>query len=121
MPDRERVQCGSRRVSATGIDETEHLESALRNTPAGGTVRLAPGTFKVAHTIVVQDFDGNLVGAGADKTTITCTDEFNYEIWEAAGASGPPPPRFPRVAIEGSSTRAAPGVILFYKNPLLQS
>ncbi len=107
------------RVSPTGIDDTENLEWALRNTPAGGTVRLASGNFKVAHTIIVPDFDGNLVGAGADKTTITCTDEFNYEIWEAAGAIGSPPPRFPRIAIEGSSTRAAPGVILFYKSPPL--
>jgi hypothetical protein len=107
------------RVSPTGFDDTENLEWALRNAPAGGTVRLAPGNFKVAHTIIVPDFDGNLVGAGADKTTITCTDEFNYEIWEAAGAIGSPPPGFPRIAIAGSSTTAAPGVILFYKNQLL--
>lgn len=110
-------------VWPNGSDDHDNLEWALRNTPSGGTVRLFPGVYKVGRTIVVPDFDGKLIGAGAGKTTLTCTDELSYELWEAPGGGKdmgqPKPPSFPRVPIEGSSTRAWPGLILFYKTPLL--
>jgi hypothetical protein len=111
------------RLRPTGGDDHDNLEWALRHTPAGGTVRLTAGTFKVGSTVVVPNFDGNLIGAGSKRTTLTCIDEFSYEVWEAPGGGRdqgePVPPRFPRVPIEGTQTRAAPGVILFYKTPLM--
>jgi hypothetical protein len=109
-------------VLPTGHDDHDNLEWALRNTVSGGTVRLVPGTYKIGSPILVSDFDGRLAGAGAARTTITCTDEFSYELWEAPGGgkdrNEPPPPPFPRRPIEGSTTRSAPALITFYKTPL---
>ena len=105
----------------TGVDDHDNIEWALRNTAPGGTVKLEEGVYKFGGTAVVPNFDGKLIGAGAEKTTLTCTDEYNYELWEAPGGgadSGQPvPPRFPRAPIAGTTTRAAPGLILFYKTP----
>ena len=110
------------KVLPTGHDDHDNLEWALRNTATGGTVRLVPGTYKIGSPILVPDFDGRLVGAGAARTTITCTDEFSYELWEAPGGgkdrNEPPPPPFPRRPVEGSTTRSAPALISFYKTPL---
>jgi hypothetical protein len=113
---------GGWKVLPTGHDDHDNLEWALRNTVSGGTVRLVPGTYKIGSPILVPDFDGRLVGAGAARTTITCSDEFSYELWEAPGGgkdrNEPPPPPFPRRPIEGSTTRSAPVLINFYKTPL---
>lgn len=110
------------RVLPTGHDDHDNLEWALRNTESGGTVRLVPGTYKIGSPILVPDFDGRLVGAGTARTTITCTDELSYELWEAPGGgrdrNDPPPPPFPRRPVEGSTTRSAPVLINFYKTPL---
>jgi hypothetical protein len=110
------------RVLPTGHDDHDNLEWALRNTESGGTVWLVPGTYKIGSPILVPDFNGRLVGAGAKRTTITCTDEFSYELWEAPGGgrdrNEPPPPPFPRRPIEGATTRSAPVLINFYKTPL---
>ena len=103
-------------------DDHDNLEWALRHTERGGTVQLVRGTYKVGRPIVVADFDGALVGAGASRTTITCTDEFSYEIWEAPGGGRdngrPKPPPFPRISVNGSTTRTAPSLISFYKTPV---
>ena len=113
---------GGYRVRPTGVDDHPNLEWALRSISPGGTVRLVAGTYKMGNTAIVADFDGTLVGAGANKTTITCTDELNYELWEAPGGGRdqalPKPPPFPRRPIAGTHTKAAPGMILFYKTPL---
>ena len=105
-----------------GGDDHDNLEWALRHMSSGGTVKLVRGTYKIGSPIVVADFDGALVGAGAARTTITCTDEFSYELWEAPGGGKeqgePVPPPFPRVSVNGSTTRTAPGLIAFYKTPL---
>lgn len=109
------------RVLPTGNDDRDNLQWAMRNTQPGGTVRLVPGTYKIGRTVIVPDFDGKLVGAGSNKTTITCTDEYSYELWETSGAAAmghPKPPPFPRTPIEGTPTKTAPGVLLFYKTPL---
>ena len=109
-------------VLPNGIDDRENLEWALRNTEPGGTVRLEEGTYKFGTTVIVPDFDGKLIGAGADKTTITCSDQYSYELWEAPGGGKdlgePKPPDFPRIPLDGSSTRTPPALILFYKTPL---
>jgi hypothetical protein len=109
-------------VLPTGRDDHDNLEWALRNTAPGGIVKLTPGTYKIGSPIVVPNFDGELVGAGTTRTTLTCTDEFSYEVWEApAGGKkrGKPRPRpFPRVSVEGSATRTPPALISFYKTPL---
>ena len=106
----------------SGGDDRFNIEHALRNTEPGGTVRLKRGTFKFGGAIAIPDFDGCLVGAGRDKTILTCTDAYNYELWEAPGGGkdlgDPKPPPFPRELIAGSTTRFAPGLIAFYKTPL---
>jgi hypothetical protein len=43
---------------------------------------------KVGKPVVVADFNGTLAGAGASFTTMTCTDDFNYELWESLGSLG---------------------------------
>lgn len=110
------------KVLPTGHDDHDNLEWALRNTLSGGTVWLVPGSYKIGSPILVPDFDGRLVGAGTRRTTITCTDEFSYELWEAPGGgkdrNEPPPPPFPRRLVEESTTRSAPALIVFYKTPL---
>ena len=109
-------------VLPSGVDDQVNLEWALRNTEPGGTVKLDPGVYKFARPVIVADFDGKLVGAGGGQTTITCSDEFSYELWEAPGGGKdqgqPRPPAFPRRSLEGSSTRTWPGLIFFYKTPL---
>ncbi|MEM8548216.1 MAG: twin-arginine translocation signal domain-containing protein, partial [Pseudomonadota bacterium] len=106
------------KVLPTGDDDRANLEWALCNTQSGGTVKLEKGTYKMGGTAIVPDFDGRLVGEGRRKTTITCTDEYNYEIWEGNGKVDPRPLPFPRRNIDGSSTKAPPGLILFYKTPI---
>lgn len=110
------------KVLPTGRDDHDNLEWALRNTGRGGVVRLVSGTYKIGRPMIVADFDGTLRGAGAAHTTLTCTDEFNYEIWEAPGGGkelGQPQPRpFPRPFVDGSTTRSAPALLAFYKTPL---
>lgn len=109
------------RVRPTGADDHDVLEWALTHTAPGGVVRLATGTFKIGRPVVVADFDGALVGSGAARTTITCTDEFSYEVWEAPGGGrdrgDPLPPPFPRASIDGSTTRTPPVLIQLYKTP----
>jgi hypothetical protein len=73
---------------------------------------------KVGKPVVVADFNGTLAGAGASFTTMTCTDDFNYELWESLGSPGSPPP-FPRVSVNGSTMKTAPVLIQFYKTPLV--
>jgi hypothetical protein len=88
------------KVLPTGIDDHDNMEWALCHTVAGGTVRLVSGVYKVGRPIVVADFDGVLVGAGAARTTITCTDELSVELWEMPGGGKErgelKPPPFPR-------------------------
>ncbi len=109
-------------VRPTGGDDRDNIEWALKNTPRRGTVRLSEGVFKIGSPVVVADFDGRLIGAGAARTTITCTDEYSLEVWEAPGGpkdnGAPKPPPFPRVFYEGSKTRTPPVLIQFYKTPL---
>lgn len=109
-------------VQPTGGDDHDNLEWALRNTQAGGTVRLVSGTYKLSTVVIVADFNGSLVGNGAQHTTVTCTDEFSYELWEAPGGGKdlglPKPPPLPRVPVDNSSTLAAPGYFMMYKTPL---
>lgn len=107
------------RVLPSGGDDRVNLEWALCNTSAGGTVELVAGTYKLGGAAIVPDFDGRLVGAGAGRTTLTCTDEYSYEVWEKNGKTGPRPEPFPRLPIDNSLTRSAPGLILFYKTPLI--
>lgn len=124
IPDRDHIKQTRRgwRVLPTGADDHDNLEWALNNTPAGGTVRLVAGTYKIGSPIVVPDFDGRLVGRGPSRTTMTCTDEFSLEVWEAPGGGRdqglPKPPPFPRVSINGSATKTPPVLIQFYKTPL---
>jgi len=106
------------KVLPNGDDDHDNLEWALRNTEPGGEVKLVSGIYKVGKPIVVADFNGILAGAGAANTTMTCTDEFNYELWEGLGSLGAPPLPFPRVSVNGSTTRTAPVLIQFYKTPL---
>jgi hypothetical protein len=123
-PDPQHIEAttGGYRLRPTGVDDHPNLEWALQNVGPGGTVRLVAGTYKMGKTAIVPDFDGKLVGAGANKTTITCTDELSYELWEAPGGGRdqglPHPPPFPRTPIAGSLTKAAPGLFFFYKTPL---
>jgi len=115
-------------VLPTGDDDHDNLQWALRHTDPGGKVELVAGVYKIGSPIVVADFDGTLAGAGAAHTTMTCTDPFNYELWEdnyaqweADGSVGEPPPqplRFPRAPVDDSSTRTPPVLIQFYKTPL---
>jgi hypothetical protein len=110
------------KVLPSGMDDQPNLEWALRNTAPGRTVRLDAGVYKLGCTVVVPDFDGKLIGAGSDQTTITCTDEYSYEVWESPGGGkdlGEPKPQgFPRVPLEGSSTRVWPALLFFYKTPV---
>ncbi len=110
------------KVLPNGWDDHDNLEWALRNTDKGGVVRLVSGTYKIGRPVIVPDFDGTLRGVGAAHTTVTCTDEFNYEIWEAPGGGKelgePKPPPFPRPPVDGSTTRSAPALFAFYKTPL---
>ena len=110
------------RVLPNGTDDHGSLEWAMRHTEPGGTVKLVEGTYKLGSVVVVANFDGKIVGEGPDKTTMTCADQFNYELWEAPGGGRdqglPKPPPFPRVPIAGTNTKTAPGLILFYKTPL---
>lgn len=123
-PDPEHVlrQGGGWRVLPNGADDHDNLEWALLNTVPGGAVRLVAGTYKLGSPVHIADFDGVLVGAGAARTTITCADAFNYELWEAPGGGKergePKPPPFPRASINGAITRPAPGYLMFYKTPL---
>jgi hypothetical protein len=109
-------------VLPTGRDDHDNIEWALRNTAAGGIVKLAPGIFKVGGPIIVPNFNGALVGSGTARTTMTCTDEFSYEVWEAPGGGKdrgePLPPPFPRLPVDGSATKSPPVLISFYKTPL---
>ena len=104
-PDEGHIQRRGRgfRVLPTGGDDRANLEWALCNTEPGGTVKLVAGTYKMSGAAVVPDFDGRLVGAGAGSTTLTCTDEYNYEVWESPGGGRdqglPRPAPFPRVAV----------------------
>ncbi|MEL7547700.1 MAG: hypothetical protein AAGJ84_13685 [Pseudomonadota bacterium] len=124
IPDRQHIKRRGRgwQVRPTGSDDKANLEWALRNTPPGGIVRLTHGTFKIGSPIVVADFDGRLVGRGSNSTTVTCTDEFSLEIWEAPGGGRdrgePKPPPFPRVPVNGSKTKTPPALFEFYKTPL---
>jgi hypothetical protein len=59
-------------VSPSGTEDTDAIQCALDHAQ-GGTVRLAPGVFRVAQ-IVANGFVGRLVGAGADRTTVTNVD-----------------------------------------------
>ena len=110
------------RVRPTGADDRENLQWALRNAGPGEIVRLTRGTFKLSKPVIVPDFNGALIGAGQHRTTITCTDEFSYEVWETSGAAAagePPPPPFPRVEnLPGAATKSVPLLISFYKTPL---
>ena len=82
-------------------------------------VMLVPGVYKIGSPIVVADFDGTLAGAGVARTTITCTDEFSYELWQQAGGDEENrPPDFPRVPVDGSLTKTPPTLMQFYKTPL---
>jgi len=56
-------------VTPSGVEDTEALQCALDHARAG-TVRLAPGVFRIAQ-IVAVGFVGQLVGAGEGRTTIT--------------------------------------------------
>jgi len=105
-------------VLPTGDDDRANLEWALRHTHPGGTVKLVAGTYKIGSPIVVANFDGTLAGAGAALTTMTCTDAYNYEVWEAGGGVGEPPLPFPRASVDRSSTKTPPVLIQFYKTPL---
>lgn len=110
-------------VRPTGGDDRFNIAFALSNTVPGGTVKLTRGTFKFGGSANVPDFDGRFVGAGRDKTILTCTDEYNYELWEAPGGGKDmgqdKPPPFPRRPVDDSYTLNAPGLIIFYKTPLL--
>lgn len=123
-PDPRHVRLTRRgwRLRPTGGDDRRNVEWALRNTPRGGTVKLGRGIFKLGAPVTVADFDGRLVGSGPEKTTLTCTDLFSYEIWEGPGGGKergePAPPPFPRAAVDGSATRTPPVLIAFYKTPL---
>ena len=110
---------GGWRVLPTGDDDHDNLEWALRHTDPGGRVKLVAGTYKIGSPIVVANFDGTLAGAGAARTTMTCTDPYNYDLWEADGGVGEPPPPFPRASVNGSLTKTPPVLIQFYKTPLL--
>jgi len=110
------------KVLPNGLDDHDNLEWALQNTDKGGVVRLVSGAYKIGRPVIVPNFDGTLRGAGAAHTTVTCTDEFNYEIWEAPGGGKElgelKPPPFPRPLVDGSATRTAPALFAFYKTPL---
>ncbi len=104
----------------TGGDDQPNIEWALKNAPKGGVVKLSSGTFKLSCPAVVADFDGSLIGSGAQRTTMTCTDDLNYEIWESLPGwrRGQEPAPFPGASVNGSLTQVAPSLITFYKTPL---
>lgn len=105
-------------VLPNGEDDHNALEWAMSNTPRGGYVRLVRGTYKVGSPVVVADFDGWLIGAGTTKTTVTCSDEFSYEVWDNNGNAGSRPPSFPRVSVNGSLTKTPPTFIQVYRLPV---
>jgi hypothetical protein len=63
-------------IMPTGIDDTANLEWAMANVNAGGVVRLEGESFRVSEAIDAINFNGSLVGLGADKTTIHLLDGF---------------------------------------------
>ena len=120
-PDPEHVLQRSRgwKVLPNGVDDHDNLEWALRNTTHRGVVKLVAGTYKIGTPVVVPDFDGTLAGSGAARTTLTCTDEFSYALWEESGGDeNNRPPDFPRVSVDRSSTLTTPTLFSFYKTPL---
>lgn len=125
IPDPNHIQrhgAGGFRVLPNGEDDHDNLEWALTHTTPGGTVKLVRGTYKIGRPVVVPDFDGALVGMGANRTTITVTDELSLELWEAPGGGKdlghPVPPPFPRAEVDGALTKTPPVYIQFYKTPL---
>ncbi len=113
---------GGWEVKPNGVDDLASIEFALSNTAPGGMVKLKKGIFKFSGAASIPDFDGRFIGAGRDKTILTCSDEYNYELWEVPGGGKeqglPKPPPFPRRPVDGSTTKNAPGFLFFYKTPL---
>jgi len=110
-------------VRPTGVQDHTNLEWALRHTLPGGTVKLRNGTYKIGRPIVVPNFDGTLRGVGPGSTIITCTDALSIELWEQPGGGASMgeelPEGFPRVSVDGASTKSPPACFVFYKTPLL--
>jgi parallel beta-helix repeat protein len=60
-------------VLPTGLDDTENLQCAFNSAATvapGTTVRLDEGTY-YTRQIVVNDFEGTFIGAGADRSVLT--------------------------------------------------
>jgi hypothetical protein len=55
----------------TGVTDATNIENALEAVKGtGGTVELEEGCYYVSRSIVIKDFNGQLVGDGKDETTI---------------------------------------------------
>jgi len=121
-PEHLKAKQGGWVVQPNGVDDLANIEFALKNTAPGGTVKLTKGVFKFGGAGSIADFDGVFTGSGRDKTILTTSDEYNYELWEAPGGGKDQgqhrPLPFPRRSVDGSPTKNAPGFLFFYKTPL---
>jgi hypothetical protein len=63
----------------TGVTDADSIEWALQNVAPGGTVQFSKGHFYVSRTIFVEGFNGDLKGAGMDKTIIEAVRKSDTE------------------------------------------
>ncbi|GAB2795274.1 hypothetical protein GCM10027040_22090 [Halomonas shantousis] len=69
------MSTGSKIITANTNITAAKLEKLLDDAPSGATVKLSAGDYVFDDSITITRSDVSLVGAGADKTTITFTDE----------------------------------------------
>jgi hypothetical protein len=85
-------------VPPTGIDDTANLQSAFDEATAAGagtTVQLMEGTY-YTRQLVVNNFQGTFVGAGAEQTVLSNPPEEKLNVaenhWSAAPSAANPWP-----------------------------
>lgn len=62
-------------ISVSSSISAAELQSIIDSAPAGATVYLTQGSYSFDQTVVIDRSDISVVGAGADKTTITLTGD----------------------------------------------
>jgi hypothetical protein len=67
----------------TGIPEIDwqNIQDGLDAMAPGDTLRLAQGNYKIHRPLVFEDWNGNLVGAGREKTVIKATMASNGDLF----------------------------------------
>jgi len=63
----------------TGVTDADSIEWALLNVAPGGTVRFVKGHFYVSRSILIENFNGDVKGAGMDKTIIEAVRKSDAE------------------------------------------